>query len=117
MAGAASSRRRDRAPESVADPRLSRQARAERAVCRKRLGDARVLFLRADLVLQHRAYDRRVDGHSSTLRGGRRAEPPFVLYAAERPAVSRGAADLRIEPFGARAVPSHARRAAGLAFE
>src|SRR5258706_2247231 len=100
MAGAASSRRRDRAPESVADTRLSRQARAERAVCRKRLGDARVLFLRADLVLQHRAYDRRVDGHSSTLRGGSPAAPPFPLYAAESHALSRGAAAPRIQPVG-----------------
>ena len=107
----------DRAAGSGADARLSRQVRADRAFCRKRLGDARLLFLRADLVLWDRARDRRVDGNSSTVRGGRRADPDFALHAAEGHALSGGAADLRAQPVGPGDVRRDARRAAGRAFD
>ena len=95
VAGAAPGRRRDRAAGAGADAGLSRQVRADRALCRERLGDAGVLLLRADPVLRDRARDRRLDGHAPAVRRGRRADPDLALHAAEDHALSGGAADLR----------------------
>src|SRR6266849_7344808 len=117
MAGAASGGWRHRAPGSGTDAGLSRQARAERAFCRKRVGDARLLLLRADVVLRDRARDRRVDGNPSSVRGGRRADPHLALHAAEGDALPSGAADLRAQPIGPGDIRCNARGAAGRAFD
>src|SRR5262245_9392038 len=117
MAGAASGRRRYRAPRPSADTGLSRQARAERAFCRERVGDARLLFLRADAVLWDWARDRRVDGSSSTIRSGRRADSHLALHAAKGDALPSRAADLRAQPIGPGDVRGDARGAAGRAFD
>src|SRR5262249_61163111 len=58
-----------------------------------------------------------MDGSSSAFRGGGRADPHFALYAAESHALSRGAADLRIEPVRTGDVRGDARRASGRAFD
>src|SRR5262245_667690 len=100
MAGAASGLRLSRAPPPSAYTGLSRQARAERAFCRERVGDARLLFLRADAVLWDWARDRRVDGSSSTIRSGRRADSHLALHAAKGDALPSRAADLRAQPIG-----------------
>src|SRR5262245_65232201 len=79
--------------------------------------DTRLLFLRADVVLRNWARDRPVDGSSSIVRSGRRADSHLALHAAEGDALPSRAVDLWAQPIGPGDVRGDARSAAGRAFD